>query len=364
VNVASGLALILFAVMQATSPSVSVRLIRGRCLACNRPFKISRFQFVTPLEGWAQGFFIAESGEHASQSGIVLHTVNGGRTWKPVPGIETYGLDYEPAISFIDAREGWIGWTTASDPMDHLIKTTNAGREWKRLEGEKPGSLVHLRFFDARLGYAAMSTMDGPQFGVTRDGGKTWSFRNVSEEARLAYPDVMQFLTSKVGWIGGVTRSEDGFRPRLIRTTDGGNTWQDASFPPTVKGNPHDLYFLDADRGWMVLWNSSPTALLRTTDGGRTWTEDSSWNTPGQNLFLCAVRYLSPRVGLLFVQETSSADVGLSGATGNSAVLATFDQGRTWSRRALPASIQSCEVVRDEVWCSSGVDLLRIRVAP
>jgi photosystem II stability/assembly factor-like uncharacterized protein len=357
-------ALLLLDIVQPSSPTVSVRLIRGRCVGCDRSLELNRFQFVTPLEGWATGFYIVVSHEHGSQSSIVLHTINGGKTWTLVPDIETYGLDVEPAFSFINRQAGWIGWTTASEPMDHLIRTTNGGRGWIRLENETPGSLVHLRFFDSSLGYAAISTMYGPQFGVTRNGGKSWAFRKELQEAKISYPDVMPFLNPQVGWIGGSTSYNAGLRPRLVRTIDGGDTWQQAAFPPSVRGNPHDIFFLDADRGWMVLWNSNPTALLQTMDGGRTWTEDNSWNTPEKNLFLHAVRYLSTKVGLLFVQETSSTDIGTGDAKSDSAVLATFDEGHTWSRHSLPAPIQSCEVVGNEVWCSSGMDIVRIRVGP
>jgi photosystem II stability/assembly factor-like uncharacterized protein len=341
-----------------------VQLIRGRCVGCDRPFELNRFQFVTPLEGWATGFYIVVSNEHVSQSGIVLHTVDGGKTWMPVPDIETYGVDVEPAFSFINRQEGWIGWTTASEPMDHLLRTTNGGRGWKRLENENPGSLVHLLFFDSHRGHAAISTMHGPQFGVTRDGGISWAFSKGPQEAGLSYPDVMLFLNPQVGWIGSSTSYSAGFHPRIIRTVDGGGTWQQASFPPNIKGNPHDMFFLDADRGWIVLWNSNPTVLLHTADGGLNWTEDTSWNTPGRNSFLFAVRYLSPRVGLLFVQETNTVGIGSSDAKADSAVLATIDEGHTWSRHSLPAPVQSCGVVGDEVWCSSGMDIVRIRVGP
>jgi hypothetical protein len=45
------------------------------------------------------GYYIVLSDGHVSQSSIVLHTANGGKTWMPVPDIETYGLEVEPAFS-------------------------------------------------------------------------------------------------------------------------------------------------------------------------------------------------------------------------------------------------------------------------
>lgn len=347
-----------------SSSAVSVQQVRGRCVGCERQYQLGHFQFVTPLEGWATAFEIVVSGGHVSQNSGVLHTSNAGKTWTPVAGVETYGVDGEPAFWFISAREGWIGWMTTSEDLDHLTRTANGGRRWLELTATTPGTWVHLRFFDPGLGYAAVSTQDGPQFGITRDGGETWRFRSEPRQAGLRYPDVMFFLNPQVGWIGGATTQGSDFRPRLVRTVDGGDTWQAASFPPSVKGNPHDLFFLDADRGWLVLWDAPGTALLRTTDGGRTWTEESTWLSPEHGSFLYAVRYLSARVGLLFVGETIADDASSSAGKGDSAVLATLDAGRTWSRYDLPAPVQWCEVVGDEVWCSSGMDVLKIRVQP
>jgi photosystem II stability/assembly factor-like uncharacterized protein len=353
---------ILFA--QPIWAGVSIQKVQGRCVGCNPPFKLSQFQFVTPLEGWATGFYIVASGGHVSQSSVVLHTVNGGKTWMPVPDIETYGLDVEPVFSFINAQEGWIGWTTASEPMDHLIKTANGGHGWIRLAGSKPGLLAHLRFFDSHLGYAAISTMHGPQFGVTRDGGKTWSFRKELQDAGLLYPDVMHFLNPQVGWIGGTKEENSVLHPRLLRTANGGVSWQQGTFPKSAIGDPWDIFFLNSDHGWIVLGNANPTALFHTTDGGLTWSEDTSWAIQGYNLFPRAIRYLSDKIGLVFVSERQPEDANSVEGKSNSSVLVTTDAGLSWSRHELTSEIQSCDVAKGEVWCTSGMDILKIRVQP
>lgn len=358
---------------QPSYPAVSIQLVRGRCVGCKHSYQLGRLQFVTPVEGWATGIQIFENKFHVSQYSGVLHTSNAGKTWTPVAGVETYGVGVEPAFWFINAREGWIGWPTASEPLEHLRRTTNGGRGWTKLQVETGGMWVHLRFFDPHLGYAALSTLDGPQFGITRDGGHTWRFRSEPTLARLAYPDRLLFLNPRVGWIGGGTTATDlGIYPRLVRTVDGGGTWEEASFPPNVKGNPLDLFFLDPDHGWLVLWNGfvgpksprfDPSTLLRTTDGGRTWSEELSWAPQGRTSYLRSVRYLSDKVGLLFVETVRKDDAGAVGK-GDFTVLATFDGGHTWSRHELPGLVGSCEVVAGEVWCSSGMDILRVHVQP
>jgi photosystem II stability/assembly factor-like uncharacterized protein len=276
----------------------------------------------------------------------------------------------EPTFSFINAREGWIGWTTAGTPFNHLLRTMNGGRSWTKLGLDylnDLGMFVDFRFFDSNLGYAVLSTPNGPQFGTTRDGGRIWRFRS---EPRLAHVGRMLFLNPRVGWIGGSIVTDLDERPRLVRTVDGGGNWQEARFPPNVKGGPRDLFFLDPERGWLVLWNGfvgpksprfDPSTLLRTTDGGRTWSEELGWAPQGRTLYLYAVRYLSEKIGTLVV-ATATKD----GAVGKDAftVLATFDGGHTWNPHELPGPVGSCDVVAGEVWCNSGLDILRIHVQP
>jgi photosystem II stability/assembly factor-like uncharacterized protein len=350
---------------QPSSPAVSVTRLEGRCVRCARAYQLGRFQFVTSVEGWATASQIIVSGGHVSQYSGVLHTSNSGKSWTPESRVETYGVDVEPAFWFVNSREGWIGWPTASEPFDHLRRTMNGGRRWIDLSGTLQGAwVVHLRFFDSNLGYSAVSTLNGPQFGLTRDGGRTWSFRTDPRLSALRYPEVLFFLNASVGWIGGSSVDGSDVRPRLVGTTDGGATWREASFPPSLKGNPRDLFFLDPDRGWLVLWNTDGPAFLRTTDGGHSWIEESNWIIPGHGSLPYAVRYLSASVGVLLIGKAIADGSDPTGGRGDSEALVTRDTGRTWSRYELPAAVQSCEVVVDEVWCSSGMDLLKIRVHP
>jgi photosystem II stability/assembly factor-like uncharacterized protein len=331
-------------------PTPLVESVKGRCVGCDRPYQLSHFQFVSGNEAWATGLFVVVSESHVSQYSTVLRTIDGGATWRQVKrDIETYGVDVEPSFSFIGPRQGWIGWTTTSTPFVHLIRTSDAGRTWRSLPADALFALGALRFFNSSLGYAVASQVDGPQFAVTRDGGATWALRDDPLVRALRFPDAVFFLTPQTGWMGGTAVEEDGraLRPHMIRTVDGGSTWQEASFPQQIGRNPIDLFFLDSNRGWLILWNSNPSTLMKTTDGGRTWSEDSRWiQAASPNDAPRAVRFVSQQFGVLVVGD---------------AVLTTADGGTSWRRTVgRVGDVASCEVVAESVWCVSGMDLLKV----
>ena len=335
-----------------SSAQPAVNVVPGRCAGCDRPYRLGRFQFVDAMHGWADGFFVVVSGNHISQYGTILHTNDGGKHWAMLKSVETYGVELDPAFWFTGSR-GCIAWPVDYDAMGRFICTNDGGRRWRDLPVSLPGTLVHLRFFDSRHGVAAASTSDGARFDVTANGGLTW----IDTAVDLAYPDALVFLNPRVGWIAGIRPHDDVIIPRVFSTIDGGETWHAATFPPSTIGNPHDLFFVDSERGWLILWNArkdnarNASVLLQTIDGGHSWKEAPIAAPGGGRLFFQAVRFLSPEVGFVFVTD----------AGGIAFALATRDGGRTWQKVHLPSVVQSCEIVKNEVWCSSGMDLFQLR---
>jgi hypothetical protein len=91
----------------------------------------------------------------------------------------------------------------------------------------------------------------------------------------------MKFIDNATGWISGASGT-------ILKTTDGGNSWN-----LQATGTNFALFsvdFIDADKGWA----SGPLGtLLHTTDGGNNWTADSLF-TPAsfENVF-----FVSPQTG-------------------------------------------------------------------
>jgi photosystem II stability/assembly factor-like uncharacterized protein len=344
---------------QPPRPAVSIQRIHGRCVGCQR-YQLGHLQLLGPNEGWASANVVSSFEGHVSQNSIALRTSDGGKTWKKVRGVEIYGVGGAPAFWFINARQGWLAWYEVWKPEDHLRRTTDGGRRWTELPATDSGDWVQLRFFDAMVGYAVQRTSGGSRFGTTTDGGNHWRFSD--ETLEPGGPGALFFLNQRVGWLGG--GREDA--PRLLRTIDGGATWQQAVLPANIRGTPIDLYFLDADHGWTILWDGFTPAspLLRTDDGGRTWSEDTSWTSQAHGQLLHQARYVSNSIGVLTFVTLEADDASLRSRPAESPLLLTFDGGRTWQRPELSGTIGGCQVVVDDVWCTSGMDVLKIRVQP
>src|ERR1700741_3472417 len=60
----------------------------------------------------------------------------------------------------------------------------------------------------------------------------------------------------------------------MIRTGDGGATWDSIAINNSSTYEPTELFFKDINNGFMGgTKNNATQALLRTTDNGTTWTE-------------------------------------------------------------------------------------------
>jgi photosystem II stability/assembly factor-like uncharacterized protein len=231
------------------------------------------------------------------------------------------------------------------------------------------GFWERLRFFDAKVGYG----LNDSRFGTTTDGGYHWQFSDDALVSALK-PRALLFLNQRIGWLGAGGGEKNA--PSLLRTTDGGATWQQGEVPANLRGYPSDLFFVDADHGWVILWNGFNTAtstLLRTDDGGRTWSEDTSWIAAARGQVIQQVRFVSSNLGLLTSRsrdiETLSGvepcgDSNALSLRQPSTLLVTLDGGRTWRRSELAEPTGSCQVMEGNVWCTSGRDLLKIRIRP
>jgi photosystem II stability/assembly factor-like uncharacterized protein len=164
-------------------------------------------------------------------------------------------------------------------------------------------------FLDQNRGWVAGSSGTLMQ---TNDGGQTWRKLHPPTEDTLR--DVF-FTTEQNGWLVCdrdvfKLKTNDEARSYLLRTNDGGLSWQRVSLPGfDVNARLVRAVFGDENHGWAF---GESGAVFATRDGGVSWTRQS---LPTKHLLL----------GGTFVDGAHGWLVGASGT-----ILQTSDAGTTW----------------------------------
>ncbi len=279
---------------------------------------------------WAVGY-----NEPVKGSFGVVHSSDGGRSWKELSQVHEYaGPDIPPAFWFLDHTQGWVSWWDL-DGTDEpkVIRTQDGGEHWQTVSRRQ---LQHVIFFDENHGYGT----DDTKFVRTSDGGHTWT---EFEIPHLRFVHEMVFLTPDIGWIA----STDGKDFLVFRTTNGGRDWEESrTTSPGDNADVIDMSFVDRDRGWLITRPLGNTYLFSTVDGGKNWVRDTNSAFQGKSKSLEMVRFLSKERGLIFVNEGKGTNL-----------MYTIDGGAHWARQQLPRSISArfishCQIFEGDLLCS------------
>jgi photosystem II stability/assembly factor-like uncharacterized protein len=139
-------------------------------------------------------------------------------------------------------------------------------------ENAVPFSSIHL--FDTMQGWARGTIGHYPDPTVdyvwhTYDGGLTW------QDVTPAGDDVVlrSALNGQVAWVSACIPPGEDCKTRLLRTLDGGATWEDMS-APYVYGDERTHFFSEQDGYLLSSGVAAGSAFLtfrETHDGGATW---------------------------------------------------------------------------------------------
>ena len=212
-------------------------------------------------------------------------------------------------VCFADSSHGWAVGGAYDIPGGLIGVTRDGGKTWtyssgfvSRWPGVSGFDFTAVTFFDSLSGCVVGS---GGQIFRTDDGGVNWRLTHAGEGAGLSG---LSFVDRWHGWAVGAG---------VLVTEDGGETWRWA-----IRGNGDNGYingsaiqFLDTGTGWMT----GQRSIRKTTDGGVTWTSVSLPLADGENPWLR---------DLDFVDAEHGWAVGDEGT-----ILATADGGVTWTRQ-------------------------------
>ena len=247
---------------------------------------------------------------YATDSGRVMRTADGGRTWNSVysrrapdgnwttNGIDVttcYGIHFDPS----DARHIFISYTDIG-----LWASDTAGASWYSatragVPGQWQNTTYWMEFDPAVRGrmWAAMSgTHDLPR-------AKMW---------RSASPD---------SYTGGVVRSDDGGRSWRVQN----NGMPQTAATHILRDPAGALYVTGFGRG-----------VFKSTDGGEHWALHNA-GISGERPF--AWRIVRDSQGWLYLIVARRSDDGAFGNAGDGALYRSTDGAEHWSRVPLPAGL-------------------------
>jgi photosystem II stability/assembly factor-like uncharacterized protein len=170
-------------------------------------------------------------------------------------------------VYFLDTKRGWVGGDNG-----FLSRTDDGGRTWVQQVVGTTAAINDIYFRDKEDGFL----LAGDTIFVTRDSGIRWT-----QSRQFAPPEFdgasvelysVRFPSKKRGWVvGSISKRDQVIDSIVVRTEDGGDTWQRQRAP-----SKFELIHLDFDnerRGWIA---GAGGTILKTDDGGLTWSPQKS----------------------------------------------------------------------------------------
>ena len=205
------------------------------------------------------------------RGGLVLHTTNGGDTWR-----REYAPGYGGYLYDVGRISGSVGVATGTW---HYFRTGDGGASWADAAnngGNTPG--IDLDMISNSTG--AMAILK-PFLKYTWNGGANWGSKTLPAKYESWFFDGVAAVDADTdgaldhAWLAGCARAPGAWvhtapcvTAAVVRTTDGGQTWTDFQLP---NGTPllEDIDMVDTTTGWAV---GDQGLLAATVDGGATWT--------------------------------------------------------------------------------------------
>ena len=278
--------------------------------------RLQAISVVSPQIAWASGV-----------GGTYVVTADGGDTWRAgvVPGTDT--LEFRD-VEAVSAR---VAYLLAAGPgtASRIYKTEDGGETWSnQFTSQDPAAFYDcFAFWGSTRGVVFSDAVNGRFPALRTTDGRTWE--DIGDRLPPAQGGEGAFAASgtcvatqgeQQGWI--VTAAAP--KSRVLRTTDGGETWN-AAATPIVQGPPSaggaTIAFRDPTHGILAGGDLEATTTLPTNnvavtaDGGATWEPASSTPWPGA------------AYGLSYVPGSGRTVV----ATGPGGAAWSPDEGRSWN---------------------------------
>ena len=232
--------------------------------------------------------FIGDRGWIVGEGGIILYSVDGGKTWL----LNKWGSFRLNDIHMHNAGRGFI----AAD-NGNLLYTDDGGKNWSVIEW--PNMLSNLNSI-AFYGDRGIITGDRGTIITTSDAGKNWTIQVIDEakkRKRHLNLNYVHFVDENTIWITG----DEGI---MLTSSDGGRNWKQKKF---LENNYYNAFFLNKRTGYI---SGEKGNILFTDDGGEKWHRS---------------RLPTPRINRVFYQNGTIWAFGDRGM-----IMQSRDRGKSW----------------------------------
>ena len=182
--------------------------------------------------------------------------------------------------------------------------------QWQRIDLSTNATFNKVVFTDPQNGWIFG---DNGLIFHTNDGGVNWQQQNTANTFNIV---AAQFITAQTGWALSWKNDQPPFGTLILRTDNGGTTWQSDLFP-TENAILYDIFFRDTQSGWVSGKNG---LIAYTLDGG------NRWNTA--QLDTANLQYFPVRALTFWDDQYGFACGGKVDNAGG--VWKTVDGGRNW----------------------------------
>jgi photosystem II stability/assembly factor-like uncharacterized protein len=278
-------------------------------------WRFTKIAFINENVGWAIVRIYSYDGSHAT---TIQKTEDGGQSWS------RQGKEFQIFGNTLYAVNDTVVYLIIPASVFSslfILKTTDGGITWHNISPYSYGkSFNSIWFQDSRKGVFIGASLDESYnpFEVfilrTYDGGQTWQEETIPEFSKIL--DLQIINDSTAYFIGRSSRSRNDTY-YLCKTTDTLNTWTTVYIhPPDNSSRINSFYYINETNLFANMTDSAGTIrLMKSNDGGYSWEEmeNNGWVS---SWWANKIYFLNESVGF---------------AESDNLSLQTFDGGNSWS---------------------------------